>query len=771
MKRERILAIDDSRLVRDMLISLLTENNFDIHVAASGNEGLHYNRNNSYDLILLDYMLPDINGLQMLTKLSKDTPSTPVIMLTSKGNEGIAVQAMKLGAIDYVIKSSDFILQLPLIIRSAIKSNKNRLQKAYSKDIKKEYIPSKIHSQRIRVLLVDDNDVMKTLMGQILEINNFATTLVKDGEECLEVLKSKSKDFDLILINFLLPDMDGLELMEKMNKIKINIPSILLSSKGSEITAVKAMKLGAIDYIVKQPGYLELLPDIITNDLAVFKERTFGKEPSNDVIEIKEKILFLSVNADLSDKLSEHLIKKDYEILCESKINRFLNELIFNNYDIVIIDNDPPQINSSKVLVELNKIPEKFPIIVIDNDHNTESATLALKSGASHYISKSEVLSDLLPLLIKQTLEHLKTAKNKEQLEIEVREKNKLLNTKLKELKSLNDITRHIVESLDLEKSLYNIVAKISELTGAERISIMIHNEKRKFLTIRASKGFVEDEAKTVKVYLGENIAGYVAQTGKSLFIPDIEKHPRFKKVSGPQYKSRSLICVPVSSKNEIIGVINASDKSSGDTFTVEDFDTISNFANYVAIAIETSKQYMEIKTLSLIDDLTGCYNKRFFNDYIEKEIERSKRYKRIFSVAMLDIDKFKEINDTYGHYTGDLFLKDFCSFIQNIIRLPDILIRYGGEEFLIILPNTSITKATLFSERLRSSVEKTRFIPDLIDGQKKTVSIGVAKSFDNCSTKELIENVDNALYEAKWKGRNKVCSYKQKRSSKKKHN
>ncbi|MBN1522027.1 MAG: response regulator, partial [Candidatus Aureabacteria bacterium] len=125
---EKILAIDDSKLVRDMLKSLLTENQFAVDVAANAEEGLYYITRNPYDLIIVDYMLPGMNGLQLLTLIKEKKPELPVIILTSKGNEGIAVQAMKLGAVDYVVKSSDFILQLPLIIRQAMKTHKEMIQ-------------------------------------------------------------------------------------------------------------------------------------------------------------------------------------------------------------------------------------------------------------------------------------------------------------------------------------------------------------------------------------------------------------------------------------------------------------------------------------------------------------------------------------------------------------------------------------------------------------------------------------------------------------------
>ena len=757
---QTILVIDDSKLVRDMLRGLLSQHQFYVDVAANASEGLHFLGYKPYDLVVVDYMLPDINGLQLLTTIKERFPELPVIMLTSKGNEGVAVQAMKLGASDYVIKSQDFIMQLPLIIQQAITSQAQKTVEEEKKPVPLQETV-KTASQPKRILIVDDNDVMKNLTQQILQLNNFQTQTAKNGEECLEKILSMPDDFDLIIINFLLPDMNGLQLMEKLNKFKANIPFILLSSKGSEITAVKAMKLGAIDYIVKQPGYLEALPEMITASIQD-PDKNKSKPHYQDSKEIKDHVLLISPSEDFSKRMEINIREAGYELISKCDTKKCLQELNLNDHDILIIKHSPPEIDAIQFLLDIRKKHTEPPVIILDSTWNSHNAVIALQQEATDYMTVTEDLSAILPLIIQRSLIKYQAVRKKENLEIEVQRKNELLNAKLKELKALNDIARHIVESLDLEKSLYNIVTKISELIHAQRISIMMVDEKNKHLTIRASKGFDEDDASQVKVLLGEKISGYVAQTGKSLFIPDIEKNPQFKKKNSPQYTHHSLICVPLISKNEIIGVINVSNKENSDTFTIEDFDTVSNFANYAAISIENSQQYMNVKTLTLIDDLTGCYNKRFYNDYIEKELERSYRYNRTMSLLMIDIDKFKDVNDTYGHYSGDLFLKEFCKLVVNSIRLPDMLIRYGGEEFIVILPDTSLDDACKFAERIRQTVEQTCLLPDIMQNKIVTVSIGAAEYKKKITSRELIENVDHALYEAKWKGRNKVCLFKQ---------
>jgi len=160
-----------------------------------------------------------------------------------------------------------------------------------------------------------------------------------------------------------------------------------------------------------------------------------------------------------------------------------------------------------------------------------------------------------------------------------------------------------------------------------------------------------------------------------------------------------------------------------------------------------------QLEMLSTYDFLTNLYNKRTIIKFLEKEIEFSKKNKVTFSILMLDIDHFKKINDTYGHLMGDKVLKKLANILKQNVREKDLVGRYGGEEFLIVLPNTSKSRAKDIAERIRKSVEKTLF-PENI---RITISIGVTEYLfkDNIST--LIERADQALYKAKKEGRNRV--------------
>jgi len=161
-----------------------------------------------------------------------------------------------------------------------------------------------------------------------------------------------------------------------------------------------------------------------------------------------------------------------------------------------------------------------------------------------------------------------------------------------------------------------------------------------------------------------------------------------------------------------------------------------------------------ELKHLSTVDELTQLYNRRAFNDYLSKFIEHSKLYNKPLSVAMIDIDYFKKINDSYGHHVGDKVLIELSSILsKNIRKNNDILSRWGGEEFIILMPNIYVKEASDFAERLRKTIEDTKFANDIY----LTVSIGVSELKDTDALDDLIRRVDDAQYKAKSNGRNNV--------------
>ena len=253
--------------------------------------------------------------------------------------------------------------------------------------------------------------------------------------------------------------------------------------------------------------------------------------------------------------------------------------------------------------------------------------------------------------------------------------------------------------------------------------------------------------------------------SGKGVSIKDIEQITENPMTADTPIKTKpisiqSTITLPLVANGEDIGYASmVSHKPNA--FNDEDIQHFFPVCYSLAIALRNARLFQSTKVLSITDSLTRIYNRHYFDDAIEKEFLRAHRYKHPLSLALIDIDNFKAINDTYGHPEGDKVLRQFASRVMETIRNTDILARYGGEEFSIIMPLTDIEEGIVVMERLRVVIAGSLFPITRRDIQL-TASIGLSSLFDHhtTSTKELIRAADSALYLAKKTGKNRVCIY-----------
>jgi diguanylate cyclase (GGDEF)-like protein len=191
--------------------------------------------------------------------------------------------------------------------------------------------------------------------------------------------------------------------------------------------------------------------------------------------------------------------------------------------------------------------------------------------------------------------------------------------------------------------------------------------------------------------------------------------------------------------------------------FSPEEAELIRIFSLQGEASLRNVLLFEEVKSLALRDGLTGLYNFRHFREMLAHQVEVSRRYGWPLSLLFLDIDKFKSVNDTYGHPDGDLVLKALAGFLQSHVRQADVLCRYGGEEFVALLPQTTASQAHLLAERLREGIAATP-IPLSRGEIFITVSIGLSCLGPQQNGDDLVKTADAALYQAKQTGRNRVC-------------
>jgi diguanylate cyclase (GGDEF)-like protein len=334
------------------------------------------------------------------------------------------------------------------------------------------------------------------------------------------------------------------------------------------------------------------------------------------------------------------------------------------------------------------------------------------------------------------------------------------LTTKKKELQFFEEITGILTSSLDLNIILAEIMKKTKTMIGAEAWSILLFDEDKKELFFERTQGKLSKKVKEFRFKAGEGIAGWVAVKGVPLVVPDVSHDKRFNRKADKllNYKTRTLMCIPIKIKDEVIGVLQIVNRVDGRPFTNEDLALPLKLVNHAAVAIERASLYQKMEEISLKDDVTNLFNTRYLNRAIEVEIERSDRYGPPFTLIFMDIDFFKEVNDQYGHIVGGKVLVEIAQLLLNNLRTVDIVARYGGDEFVMVLPQTPPKVGFVIAERLREAMEQNEFLVDEGYSIRVTASFGVATYPDHAKSKEdLFRIADEAMYRGKFSSKNIV--------------
>ena len=334
---------------------------------------------------------------------------------------------------------------------------------------------------------------------------------------------------------------------------------------------------------------------------------------------------------------------------------------------------------------------------------------------------------------------------------------------KFDQFATISELTRSITHIQDYEKLLQAILDMSAELLKAEQGSLMLIDHETDALLVKAKKG-IGGLTEKHRINRGEGIAGKVAQSGEAILVENLEDDPRIHQMNRQHYKTRSFVSIPLKIDNRIIGVLNLSDKSTGEVFNKEDLKLIQSFATHAAVIMERNvfiNKTEELKKLTITDALTGLLNRRYLHERLKDELARSARHGHTFGLLMMDIDGFKYCNDTLGHPFGDKVLRAMADTILNAVRSIDIVARYGGDEFMVILPETDKLVAIDIAERIRNNVSEKMVQANGESAPQSyaiTVSIGIACYPEHGKTVEvLLENVDKALYRAKNEGKNRV--------------
>ncbi len=433
-----------------------------------------------------------------------------------------------------------------------------------------------------------------------------------------------------------------------------------------------------------------------------------------------------------------------FEVSKFSSIETVLSRLD-EKADVLIIEKEQYKNKSFKKFL---KASAEIPKLIVSLDYSFRGFAVWLKESLTRPVynpSEKELLYFIrLILKEKNTGEENKTLKQE-------------LDTAKKEIEFFEDVGKTLTSSLALNEMLAAVMRKTKEIIGAEAWSVLLVDETTGDLV------FEKADTKKVEKYRlkpGEGIAGWVAQEGIPVIVPDVSLDKRFCSRMDKQtrFKTISLMCVPIKSQGRVIGVLEVVNKVTGEPFTKEDLNLLMRLVDQAALTIERTTLYQKMAELVVTDDLTKLFNTRYLNRTIETEIQRSNRYKTSISLIFIDIDYFKNINDQYGHLIGSKLLVEMGQLIIKGLRSIDIVARYGGDEFVVVLPQTPPKAAVQIAERIRKLVEHNTFLKKEGYAFKMTASFGVASYPESAKTKEdLIRLADEAMYRVKNTTRNGV--------------
>jgi len=332
------------------------------------------------------------------------------------------------------------------------------------------------------------------------------------------------------------------------------------------------------------------------------------------------------------------------------------------------------------------------------------------------------------------------------------------------ELAAFSEIGKTLTSTLDIREVLRIIMQRVEELLHAQNWSLLLVDEQRGDLYFELAVGRGAEKLRQLRLPMSEGIAGWAAREGEPVLVPDVAADSRFSSrfdlLTG--FATKSVLAVPLRSKGRTLGVIelNSPGGEAGGAFTDADVRTLASIADYAAIALENARNFQRLEELTVVDDHTGLYNSRHLHRQLDLEVTRAGRFGRALSLLFMDLDHFKVINDTHGHQSGSTVLREVGEVLKENLRAVDVPVRYGGDEFVVLLPETDRAQALIVADRLRAALKGHRFL------QSRGLSLAITASFglstfplDGRTEEELMRQADGAMYRVKEMGRDGIAA------------
>ncbi|MSO18853.1 MAG: sensor domain-containing diguanylate cyclase [Acidobacteria bacterium] len=335
------------------------------------------------------------------------------------------------------------------------------------------------------------------------------------------------------------------------------------------------------------------------------------------------------------------------------------------------------------------------------------------------------------------------------------------LERKIKELSVFNEVGKALTSTLDLSEVLRTVMEKISAFFKPDTWSLILVDEESGDLYFEIAIGEGAETLKEIRLRPGEGIVGWVIEHGEPVIVPKVAEDPRFIKRLDEVTKieTRSVVCFPVKGRDKVLGAIELINFADDLNLSEDDLFRLMALADFAAIAIENARYVKRIHELTITDDCTKLYNNRHLHSILDAEVYRSTRYHYEFSLIFIDLDYLKRVNDTHGHLAGSRLLLELGHSIKAHLRLIDYGFRYGGDEFVILLPQTPKRSAVNVARRLHKLLNTQTFLKEQGLNIAITASFGIASFPEDAQDKEaLIRKADMAMYQVKETTRNNIA-------------
>ncbi len=448
-----------------------------------------------------------------------------------------------------------------------------------------------------------------------------------------------------------------------------------------------------------------------------------------------ERILVVEDDSFFREVFQELLREEGYEVDTAASGAEALDKLTHKEYHVVVTDLVMQGISGLDLLSRVKQFDPAIEVILVTGHANVESAIYALKNGARDYLVKPinhDELKHTVALCIEQR---------------------RLLdeNLELKGLVSLFQASQAIANCLEMERIYTLVVDALAKEIGVSRA--IGYFQEGDDLVLKELKGFEQGNGDRVGALLYPYIQRQKEKTG-NIFVRLDEKILRSQGIDD----INKAMLLFIRSKTHLHGIIILFNEPGSDFRSDINGKNLHFLLDQSSLAFDNAARYAMARNLVNIDELTGLFNYRYLDIALEREIKRTERYSSSLSIIFLDLDLFKNVNDTHGHLVGSKVLKEVGMLLKKMTREVDFVFRYGGDEFTIILVETGMAGAAIVAERIRRSIEAHNFLADEGFQIKITACLGYACFPDDSKSKtELLELSDQAMYHGKLSGKNVV--------------